>query len=237
MGIREIYPTFKENKTQGPALPGQLFWVPTPQIDFSIIETKRANPLNHSQVEFTLADYDSAKHYKEKAAHLPVKLLQIDHKSEALLCKSKKRPCVILGSASVSIADSNASSSPRQTRQLTDETFLLAPAFSANSAADPVGPFPPDFLTRIAKLHYPHFSWIPPLNGQGPGSVVRLDRIFSISGKYLTPDARCGYKLNPDAFTILMVQAAQVLGVTVSEEAIDEFELVYEEANKDKSVK
>jgi len=230
MGIRQLYPHFKKNENDGPVLPGQLFWVPTPQIDFFVVETKRAEVLAHTNVSFSLASYDSKKHYREKT-HLPVKLLQIDQYSEALLYKSKKRPCVVLGSASVPMADCDASSSPRQTKQLTSETFLVAPAYSANSAADPTGPFPPDFLERIAKLHYPQFSWIPPLDGQGPGSVLRLDRIMAVSEKFLTHEARCGFKLNSDAFHLLQVQMSNILQLPVESDSIDLFNRVADLVN------
>jgi hypothetical protein len=214
LSIRELFPDFlKPNKSQGGPLAGEFFWVPTPELDFKVVETKRATPTAHTKVEFQLAAYDESRHYREKD-HLPVKLINIDQYSEALLSKSKKRPCLVLGSARVANHDTLAAPNDRgQAKQLATETFLLVPAYSANSPSDPRGPFPPEMLLRIEKLHYPHLAWMPPLDGHGPGSVLRIDRIFAVQGARLTVSARCGHKASREAFEIIQAQVAEVLGV------------------------
>lgn len=218
MSVRELFTDYlKPNASQGDARPGEFFWVPTPELDFKIIETQRATPTAHTQAEFKLANYDETRHYREKA-HLPVKLMHIDQSSEALLCKSKKRPCLVVGSAQVSDHHTLASKADQgQVKQLANSSFLVIPAYSANSAADPRGPFPPEMLLRIEKLHYPHLAWMPPLDGQGPGSVLRIDRMFAVQGSLLTPSARCGHKVKREAFDIIRAQVAEVLGMERSE--------------------
>jgi hypothetical protein len=218
MSVRELFPDFlKPNNSQGPALPGELFWVPTAEVDFTVIETRRATATAHTQVQFQLAAYEPARHYREKE-HLPVKLLHLDERSEALMFRSKKRPCLVLGSAHVTDHNTLSSvSDQRQAQQLSNIIYLVAPAYSANSPADPRGPFPPEMLLRIEKLHYPHLAWMPALDGQGPGSVLRLDRIFAVSSALLTVDARCRYKASRDAFEIIQAQMAEVLGIPRSE--------------------
>lgn len=218
MSIRELFPDFlKPNNSQGAPLPGEFFWVPTPELDFKVIETQRATPTAHTQAQFILAKYDPSRHYREKE-HLPVKLIHIDQRSEALLCKSKKRPCLIVGSAQVADHQTLASKADQtQVSQLSSKTFLAIPAYSANSAADPRGPFPPEMLLRIEKLHYPHLAWMPPLDGQGPGSVLRIDRIFAVQAGLLSPATRCGHKASRDAFDIVRAQVAEVLGLERSD--------------------
>lgn len=218
MSIRELFTDYlKPNNSQGPALPGEFFWVPTPEVDFKVIETERATPTAHTEVRFRLADYHEHRHYREKE-HLPVKLISLDERSEALLHRSKKRPCIVLGRAAVSDHGTLASASDRsQARQLGKISFLVAPLYSANSPSDPRGPFPPEMLLRIEKLHYPHLTWVPPLDGQGPGSVLRLDRVFAVSEDLLTVPARCKWKASRDAFDIIRAQLADVLGITRDE--------------------
>lgn len=214
MSIRELFTDYlKPNDSQGPALPGEFFWVPTPEIDFKVVEVQRATPTAHTEAQFRLADYHDQRHYREKA-HLPVKLISLDASSEALLHRSKKRPCLVLGSAFV--ADHGTLTLPQdrtQARQLERMTFLLAPLYSANSAADPRGPFPPELLLRIEQLRYPHLAWVPPLDGQGPGSVLRLDRVFAMSADLLTVSARCKKKASKEAFDIVRAQLAEVFGI------------------------
>lgn len=218
MSVRELFPHFlKPNDSQGGPLPGELFWIPTPELDFKIIETQRATPTAHTQAEFKLTNYDPARHYREKE-HLPVKLIHIDQKSEALLCKSKKRPCLVLGGAHVADHQTLASKSDQsQVSQLANKSFLVIPGYSANSAADPRGPFPPEMLLRIEKLYYPHLAWMPPFDGQGPGSVLRIDRIFAVQANLLTPLARCGHKVSRDALDIIRAQVTEVLGLERSD--------------------
>jgi hypothetical protein len=100
-----------------------------------------------------------------------------------------------------------------QARQLGKTTFLLAPLYSANSPSDPRGPFPPEILVRIEKLHYAHLAWVPPFNGEGPGSVIRLDRVFAMSADLLTVSARCKKKASKEAFDIVRAQLAEVFGI------------------------
>lgn len=191
--------------------------MPAAELDFKVIETRRAEPTAHTRVEFQLADYDAGRHYREKS-HLPVKLMHIDEKSEALFFRSKKRPCLVLGSARVGDHGTLASiSDQHQVKQLAKTVFLVAPAYSANSALDPRGPFPPEMLLRIEKLQYPHLAWMPPLDGQGPGSVLRLDRLFAVNADILPVSARCGFKASRDAFEIIQAQVAEVLGLPRSE--------------------
>ena len=218
MSIRELFPDFlKPNNSQGGPLPGEFFWIPAPELDFKVVETHRATPSAHTEVKFQLASYDEKRHYREKE-HLPVKLIHIDQNSEALLFKSKKRPCLILGSARVMDHHTLGSKNDQgQAKHLGIETLLVIPAFSANSAADPRGPFPPEMLLRIEKLQYPHLAWMPPLDGQGPGSVLRIDRMFAVQASLLTVSARGGYKASQDAFEIIRAQVAEVLGIPRSE--------------------
>jgi hypothetical protein len=218
LSIRELIPHFLiPNNSQGGPLPGEFFWIPTPELDFKIIETQRASPTAHTQVEFKLMNYDSSRHYREKD-HLPTKLISIDQRSEALLCKSKKRPCLIIGAAQVKDHQTLAlKSDQHQASQLANKTFLAVPGYSANSPADPKGPFPPEMLHRIEKLYYPHLAWMPPFDGQGPGSVLRIDRIFAVQASLLPPTARCGHKVHRDAFDIIRAQVAEVLGLERSE--------------------
>jgi hypothetical protein len=218
LSVRELFPDFlKPNASQGAPLPREFFWVPTPELDFKVIETQRATPTAHTQAEFKLTNYDESRHYREKE-HLPVKLIHIDQRSEALLCKSKKRPCLVIGSAQVTDHQTLASKFDQtQVKQLANKSFLVIPAYSANSAADPRGPFPPEMLLRIEKLYYPHLAWVPPFDGQGPGSVLRIDRMFAVQASLLTPSARCGHKASREAFDIIRAQVAEVLGMERSD--------------------
>lgn len=218
LSTRVLFPHFlKPNDSQGGPQNSEFFWVPTPELDFKVIETERATPTAHTEVKFRLAHYDEVRHYREKE-HLPVKLIHIDQRSEALLLKSKKRPCLVVGRAKVANhATLGAKDDQNQAKQLANETFLVVPAYSANSPADPRGPFPPEMLLRIEKLHYPHLAWMPDIDGQGPGSVLRIDRMFAVPASLLTVSARCKVKASRDAFDVIKAQVAEVLGIERSE--------------------
>lgn len=215
MGISQVFVDYlKPSNGTSKDKAGEFFWVPTPEINFKIVETQRATPSAHARVEFKLAHFDRKRHYTEKD-HLPVKLIQMDARSEALLYRSKLRPCLVLGAARVSDHDTLASvSDQRQSKVLANEAYLVAPVFSANSPADPKGPFPPQMLARIKVLHYPHLAWIPDFNSQGPGSVLRLDRIFATE---LTNEMQhCGHKVNSDVLAIIQAQTATLLGLELA---------------------
>lgn len=220
MGVSQLFDTFLCNSPdKGPPELGEFYWVPTPDLAFHVLETRRATPQAHTQVDFTLAQFSSAKHYRAKE-HLPVKLLHIDEGSEALLFKSKMRPCLVLGSAIVKDCGSlKNGQDQRMASVLGHASYLVAPLNSANSPSKPSGPFPPQMVARIKMLWYPHLMWVPRFDGTGVGSILRLDRIFPT--QLGVGMARCGKRLHEDVLDLVIAQAAEVLGIPLDTDTLE----------------
>lgn len=217
MGVSQLFDPFLVScEEKGAPQAGEFFWVPAPELKFHVLEAKRSTPDAHARLDFVLGQFDAKKHYREKD-HLPVKLLGLGDNTEALLFKSKLRPCLVLGSACVSDHATLASvSDQRMSKVLAERCYLVAPLQSANSPSKPNGPFPPELVARIKMLQYAHLSWVRDFKGQGAGSILRLDRIFPTTlgvGMH-----RCGQRLHDDVMDIVVAQASQVLGITMSDE-------------------
>jgi len=216
MGISQLFdPFLTACEPKGLPRPGEFFWVPAPDLKFHVLEARRSTPHAHANVDFVLGQFDADKHYREKE-HLPVKLLNLGDNTEALLFKSKLRPCLVLGSACVNDHATLAlAGDQRMAKVLAEQCYLVAPLQSANSPAKPSGPFPPELVARIKMLQYAHLAWVPRFDGQGAGSILRLDRIFP------TPLGvgmrRCGHRLHEDVLDIVLAQASEVLGIAMSD--------------------
>lgn len=220
MGVSQLFSDYiKPSNGDGSPRAGEFFWIPTPETNFKVMETQRATPEAHTRVEFKLATFDSKRHYRAKD-HLPVKLIQMDVNSEALLYRSKLRPCLVLGFAKIGdYGTLHSVNDQRQAKVLSNFTYLVAPLFSANSPTKPSGPFPPQMLARIKVLQYQHLAWVPDFQNQGPGSVLRLDKIFATE---ITDEMhRCGFKLGPDAYDVIQSQTALALGLELSQRLED----------------
>jgi hypothetical protein len=217
MGILQILPGFYEEAEAGKPKAGDIYWVP---VQFQsevpmVLEVGRYDPKSHDVVEFSLCQMHG-NHFKPREGKLPVKLLKLEHTEEAIICKAKRRPAVVIcGNCVPDISKVLTGSDKRLAAHLERDCFLVAPLYSTSTPAAP-GSFMPKLVARIRSLLYPHLMCLPPLgsNEAEPGEVVRLDHLMATSlGRGCE---RSRWRLHPEALTLLNSQLRWALEGSVS---------------------
>lgn len=225
MGVSQIFSDFYIS-TDPNGLPkvGDIYYLPVPEItEYKVLEIKRASPEAHSIIDYQAVQFDDSVHYKENDK-LPVALLKIESGSEALLIKSKKRPCVVLA-----VTTNNVVGLPNSDR-LAIKTFslpsyLVAPMFSCTSPSK-VTSFSPTMTARIKALQYPHFAYMKDFNGGESGSILRLDYIFP--SKIGVGTQKAVFKVHQEVMQLIQAQSSITLDLETSQEQIDYLELIKE---------
>lgn len=182
-GVLELFETFFEPSVGGGPQPGDLYWVPTPECNevSRILDVGRSDPTEHQAVAFNIVEYDSQNHYRSRG-RLPIHGMNLGDTEELLIAKSKRRLCVVLGTAVVDTDDLSSLKNREQriAGHLTRNTYLVAPAFGVGTVQDP-NAFLPVLVDRINRLKYAHLSCIPDRGSSAPftaRSVIRLDHTF-----------------------------------------------------------
>lgn len=186
MGISQFFKGFYDEEPAGGPAVGSIWWAPVPESREVplILDVKRTAPDEHSAVDFEFVEAGS-QHFKSRT-RLPIKRLSLDDTQELIVSKGKKRPCVVLGKATIPGSDiaslANADKTQgRQAQHLSKQMYLLAPMYGC-ATYQSNGSFGPILTARVKALQYPHLCYFPPLKPSeatsNPGSILRLDHVF-----------------------------------------------------------
>lgn len=187
MGVMQLLEGefFTAAETDGEPKPGDIYWVPTPELEREprILEVDRAAAQEHTEGRFRIKPVtgDHFQPSRRDRRRLPVAEMGLRDKDEAMISRAQKRPCVVLAVTAVGDLANLTEPIPDSVTPLADPTLLVAPM---TSTAGPNGPytFVPQLVARIRCLEYPQFLPLPKLEGGGdcePRSIVRLDRLRS----------------------------------------------------------
>lgn len=217
MGILSVFPQFYCNVEKGAAVePGHLYWVPVPETDYvpRILEIRRADPQEHYATSFEIAQIASV-HFSGRE-HLPIKSLDLRKTEELVISKAKKRPALVVATASAPDVSTLPSGPQRRSAEhLRNATYLMAPLYSVASQREP-GTFMAQLVARIRALQYLHFSCLPDFEETGrPGQIVRLDRVFpSYLGRGCEPMYR---RVHEEPFEVILSQFSMLTGAVYKE--------------------
>ena len=180
---------------------GSLVWaiVPYPeQKPFRLVPVGRGQDARqHSQAEYHLEEFRVGEAPRQTSS-LPVAALPLRSGEERLVRRGKQRPCLVLASTDVPVNIALA----RGKRWQTALTRLIVPYYSANGTAARAG-WSPELVARIRRCEYPQYFWENlPLPGSSEGSILRFDHALSI-GHDPANVVRTGYRLNPDALSVM----------------------------------
>lgn len=187
MGISQLFDKFYEPDSSPTPEIGSVYWVPTSEVTevINILQVKRATPQEHQITDFEFVEINS-DHFKS-TDRLPVKRLNLGDSQELVVTKAKKRPCVVLGKATIppsQIESISDGAQRRQAKHLKRSLYLVAPFYSCAKYSEN-STFGPILTARVKALMYPHLCYMAPLNpnetASNPGSIIRLDQVFPTS--------------------------------------------------------
>lgn len=234
MGVMQLLEGefFTPRDPEQPARPGDVYWVPIPEIDRvpRILQVNRSQADNHFEAEFEVVSV-TPQHFRRSHGndHLPVKLLELGQNHEAMISRAQKRPCVILAASSVEDLDALSEREARNAEALGEPTYIVAPF---THVARPGGPytFVPQLVARVRCLAYPQFFPLPELDksggGREPNSIVRLDRLRS-THLHVGCD-HAGLALSEEVLGLLRAQVRMLAGAEEPDERREVREIVEE---------
>lgn len=113
--------------------------------------------------------------------------------------RSKKRPCLVIGSASPPV---NRELTKGMARHSTAPTILTAPYYGATKDGKRGG-YRPELTEQIRHCKYPQFLWdCLPISSKTQESILRLDHLQPI-GAHHDSYQLTGYKLSSDALEVI----------------------------------
>jgi len=215
MGITQILDPFyislpSETFRKVPSV-GQFCWVPVPHLDPipRILDIERADPTEHYATKFSIRNMQN-KDFRKKP-RLPIKMLSLRETEELIICRTKKRPGIII-SADFTIFDDVSQELRRLGRRhLQEDNIIIVPLYEAETV-EHKGGFPPIMAARIRTLMYNQFFFCPKTDlGLINDSIARLDRIQVIKPIYPTYEPK-QFALSLETLPILMEMLRSLFG-------------------------
>lgn len=214
MGVSQLFEGdfFKKSNSSGTPEIGDIFYTPVAVLDkYKILEVKRSTPEAHTEIDFNAVDFDDSRHFKDRE-RLPIKLINLKEKEEAILTTAKKRPCIVLGVVNKPDITSLAGEERIAKKTFNENIYLVAPIFSCSTPKKTTS-FTPTLVARIKALYYQQFAYLPPPidKADSYGSIIRLDYLFP--AKLSVGSQKETYKINDDYLMLIQSQLLEVLNI------------------------
>lgn len=184
---------------------GQICWAPILHVDTipRIFEVERYHPEQHEYVKYLIRpmkpDDFSGK------GKLPVKLLNLRERQEAIINGASKRPCILLHYGETIYPDLEQLLRQMGRKHLQRKNnMLLLPLYGIEDDAGHAGGFPPKMVVRIRAMLYDQFLYLPAdTNVPLRESVGRLDNLQVLVNHHPACDFMA-YKVTDDLFSVII---------------------------------
>ncbi|HUT44224.1 MAG TPA: hypothetical protein VMW95_07785 [Desulfobacterales bacterium] len=189
MSVTQLYTNDEFFDTINPNAyrPGQICWVPTPNIDPipRILDVERNTSTEHVNVKFELRQANRSDDFKKRDRSLPIKHLNLRSNEELLTQRAKKRPAIILSSQVDIFPDITRLLRQKGKKHQQQDCMFVVPCYSVQKDEYGNG-FIPEIVARIQCLMYKQFFYLPQ-STKFHELVARFDRIQIVIEK--TPAA------------------------------------------------
>ena len=198
---------------------GQICWAPILHIDTipRIFEVERHNPEQHYYVNYLIRNM-RPDDFKGKGK-LPVKLLNLREKQEAIIHGASKRPCILLHYGETIYPDLGPLlKSLGRAHLQRKNNMLLLPLYGIEDDAGHAGGFPPIMVARIRAMFYDQFLFLP-TNAKVPlkDCVGRLDNLQVLVNHHPACDFKA-YKVTDDVFSVIISMLKRWFNLELDEE-------------------
>ncbi len=189
MSITQLYTNDEFFDTVNPYQyrPGQICWVPTPNLDPipRILDVERNTSTEHEEVKFELRQANQSGDFKKRDRSLPIKYLNLRSNEGLQTQRAKKRPAIILSSEVDTFSDIAKLLKQKGKKHQQQDCMFVIPCYSVQQDEYGSG-FTPEIVARIQCLMYRQFFYLPK-SAKFHELVARFDRIQVVIEK--TPAA------------------------------------------------
>ena len=227
MGLVQYFNTYKydfyesipgEHNFAHPVI-GQICWAPILHVDTipRIFEVERYHPEQHEYVKYLVRNMKS-NDFRGKGK-LPVKLLNLRERQEAIINGASKRPCILLhyGETIYSDIEPELKQSGKSHLQRKNNMLLL-PLYGIKDDVGHTGGFPPVMVARIRAMLYDQFLFFPSdTNVPLLDSIGRLDNLQVIVNHYPVCDFT-GHKVTEELFAVIIGMLKRWFNLEIDEE-------------------
>jgi hypothetical protein len=167
------------------------------QIPYGFEPIGRTNSEQHVSANIKVAPLKVNQPLKQTS--LPVAAMPLFGNEVWAAYRAKRRPCLVIGSKSVSVDKTLTRGKPKSA---TAPTVLVAPYYGVDENGKRAG-YHPEFIERVRHCEYPQFVWDHlPIKGNTNESILRLDQLQPI-GSHYDSFKILDYKLSDDALGII----------------------------------
>jgi hypothetical protein len=201
----KFYEPIPGDKIRPDPVIGQICWAPILHIDTipRVFELERHHKTEHEYVNYNIRNM---KHDDFTGRNrLPLKLLKLRERQEAIIHGASKRPCILLhyGETIYNDLDSVLAKMAR-THLQRKNNMLLLPLYGVQDEKEHFGGFPPVMVARIRAMLYDQFLFFP---GDGTAlqkdSISRFDGLQSLVNHFPACDFK-NYKVTADFFAVII---------------------------------
>ena len=184
---------------------GQICWAPILHVDIipRIFEVERHHSREHEYVNYKIRNMKESD-FKGKGK-LPLKLLRLREKQEAIINGASKRPCVLLHYGETIFPDMEPILKRMARAHLQRKNnMLLLPLYGVQDDNDHLGGFPPVMVARIHAMLYDQFLFFPKdKNALLNDSIGRIDSLQVLVNHHPVCDFT-SYKITDEFFVIII---------------------------------
>jgi len=198
---------------------GQICWAPILHIDTipRIFEVERHHPRQHDYVNYKIRNMGTGD-FKDKEK-LPIKLLNLRERQEAIIHGASKRPCVLLHYGEIYYSDiEKVLKRMGRTHLQRKNNMLLLPLYGVQDDKGHLGGFPPVMVARIRAMLYDQFLFFPSnIDVLLNDSIARLDELQVLVNHYPVCDFT-SYKVTDELFAVIICMLKRWLSLELDED-------------------
>jgi hypothetical protein len=199
---------------------GQFCWAPVLHIDEipQILDVERKDPRAQLEGKFIVRNMKSDD-FRSKD-RLPLKLLKLRDRQEAVIRKASKRPCVVLhyGETLYGDIDKILPSMGRKHLQR-KKNMVILPLYGVHDDKNHLGGFPPIMVARIRAMMFDQFLFFPK-DKHSPltlDSIGRIDDIQVTINNHPSCDFE-SYKVTEDYLSVILSMIKRWFNLEIDED-------------------
>lgn len=198
---------------------GQICWAPILHVDTipRIFEVERHHPKEHDYVNYVIRGMKTSD-FRGKGK-LPLKLLKLRERQEAIIHGASKRPCILMHYGETIYSDIEPLLKRMgRTHLQRKNNMLLLPLYGIEDDVGHSGGFPPIMVAPIRAMLYDQFLFFPS-DSQVPlgNSVGRLDDLHVLVNHHPACDFT-GVKVTDDFFSVIIGMLKRWFNLEVDEQ-------------------
>jgi len=215
----EFYEPIKGKLTDDNPEIGQICWAPILHSDIipRIFEVERQHPREHEFVKYQIRNMKEGD-FRGKGK-LPLKLLKLRERQEAIIHGASKRPCILIHYGETIYKDLEALLKQMGRKHLQQKNnMLLLPLYGVQDEKEHFGGFPPVMVARIRSMLYDQFLFFPENKRASlKEGVGRIDSLQTLINHHPVCDFTA-YKVTDEFFAVIIGMLKRWFNLEIDED-------------------